>query len=630
MWSVEGIDFTKCIFNDMGSNDDYGILCTRTGFVVTDNCRFKDLNHGIYIANPDPIGRDILIGDLTIGATKNLFDNCSNGVFFQNTYGIDIIQNDFNENRKGVYCEGANTYEIRRNGFGASLLSGIHSRNESSLFSNIECNTFIGRPGPLGIRLERSNEGLDFDDNTFIDLARVVYGISTKLPRQGTPNAPRTNDMLFYNPMSELFVIPRGGSSSRTRYWHPDRNNSNTKIELIPDCAFTSECTRRGFEDLNSPKSEPGIVCPPIGDPLETGEPDLVKLDSFSQEYTEAIDLIDNGDTDDLLSSIENFPSSIITLNAIDQGRPFLSDTILQTITLESAYTESYRIEVLGDHVPLDSGVLSTAQYALSDTGYAQVLDLQDDKDYSPMDSLTAEITWKQQRIKYIFQSLHRDHVRDRNQGTLDTLMAAYILDLPPRFDYYTALAMDQDSLADAILNALPTTDLGDTIFQKTQNWYMDWKASGYLPVDSLIIDSLKTYSGIFEHIEYVHARVLLTMWADTLFEPVEDVVEEDLKAPSGQRKAVDQFEMPSSHMAYSLKARPNPTRSDLNIEWEDWLCQTGQLTLYNYIGQVVRQSEMSGSAGTMMWTNLPSGIHWLEARCEGKREVIKVVVHAD
>jgi hypothetical protein len=434
--------------------------------------------------------------------------------------------------------------------------------------------------------------------------------------------------MIAYEPQLEL-RFSTASQMADWEYWHPNKDDPNTKPELVPDCAFTSECTSRGLLDMNSPFSRPGIVCPPISDPLETGEPDLVKLDSFSQEYAEAIDLIDNGDTDDLLSSIENFPSSIITLNAIDQGRPFLSDTILQTITLESAYTESYRIEILGDHVPLDSSVLSTAQYALSDTGYAQVLDLQDDRDYSPMDSLSAEITWKRQRMKYIFQSLHLDHVRDRNQSALDTLMAAYILDLPPRFDYYTALAMDQDSLANTILNALPTTDLGDTIFQKTQNWYLDWRANDYLPVDSLIIDSLESYSGIFEHVEYVHARVLLTMWTDSLFEPVEDVVEEDLKAPSGQRKAVDQFEMPSSHMAYSLKARPNPTRSDLNIEWADWTCQSGQLTLYNYIGQVVRQSEMSGSAGKIMWTNLPNGIHWLEARCDGKREVIKVVVHA-
>jgi hypothetical protein len=268
VWADDGVTFQHCNFSNIAEFGIHSVDCEVIANSV--NTFSESVATGISLISTYSTIFSSKIGDLNLGG--NNF-NSSIGVDIQSTGNIEpleIINNYFTDNARGVKQNGTGLLNIQKNSF-----SGVHKAIElfeaGNKFNLINENDVFD--SYIGSHSIRNNLGLRYFDNCFsssylMDIAVTVHGI---FPYQGTTSRAAGN-CFTKNHVTEIY------NSSSDQIYYFIKSNEPTSSCKYPQYSFNVNLLPTS---TNENLAQCGPVPGPIPSPIPiTYTSDLCGIDS--------------------------------------------------------------------------------------------------------------------------------------------------------------------------------------------------------------------------------------------------------------------------------------------------------------------------------------------------------------
>lgn len=285
IWATDGIIFKKNAFEDIKKS---GLLVYDAYTEVYDDNLFEGNQFGITGIASAPFMGSMIIGKSSTGIHRNVFrDNYvhvhASGMQHPGKGKYTVANNDFFNGLAGVWLDGTNSYNVRRNSFLNQTWSGL-SYNTGFDFNKIECNTF--QDNNLGIGFQGINSESQFLENSFINNTWTdvnLYGTSTNLgvirDFQGTAGWPAENCFTV-----EKIPVVTSGNTSLFNYL------IETSTPFVsckrPICNLSDGCTNPNHYVVDFTDDEFGSRCG-LPDPSIPTEPNFHQMDSLLVYWTD-------------------------------------------------------------------------------------------------------------------------------------------------------------------------------------------------------------------------------------------------------------------------------------------------------------------------------------------------------
>lgn len=385
MWDVHGVKIEDTDFDDMGPGitlynpnsgnqpstitGDLGIITVDASPTIFNNCTFKNLTHAIDAKSSFDLS-GFSRGGLSIGLKgndpqnpnpPNLFDNNKNHVFALGLIGVSIFNNSFKNSSEAIYFNGKSKYNINRNEL-SGFTQGIMSVRIGELTNLIELNKFVStKNASNGIIPYSTNSNLNISQNCFSVKQDDWSVTAIGLKHQGTNSKPAIN-LFTHNPLASRDIYAK---APRFDYWVPDPALiPNLNLKLIPlcaindhasSCSITSVHSNRKSINAFSPNIEINCILDQAGFPNDQFEE--LQFDSLDYVYwkskaSELHDIIDGGNTDNIIALLTNNPNSITTIQLLESISPYLSFMVLESL-ISSSMDSSSKFQILAMNAPI-------------------------------------------------------------------------------------------------------------------------------------------------------------------------------------------------------------------------------------------------------------------------------------
>jgi len=339
---------------------------------------FKNLRTGILVSN---------INGKPFTVLRNEFENCVAGVSSQNATNQIISRNKFKIHADdrlqtwGIFISTGDKYKVEENiltsvdgttaqSYGiiidnsGVLHNALYKNNFSSLYIGTQAQRNNGRAWMTGPN--DAAGGLRYFCNQFfapINYADIAVAANSRIDyQQGRPGGLSEEDARNTNTARNRFSYTGNGATDfllgtgthQVNYYHlGDANHEPLTFTNTAPMIVLSQHQQFGYGNYLYSNAN---TCP-------TKFPVITKKPRFDLYYKKMsiVDslnkVIDNGKTDELLMLINSHPSSEVTINALANASPYLSDTVLKSLIF-STISDSKLKEILIANSQLSNSVI--------------------------------------------------------------------------------------------------------------------------------------------------------------------------------------------------------------------------------------------------------------------------------
>lgn len=672
LWDVHGVEISGDTFLGSTSIDEaawstgiysidatYKVGCRfqNSSGCTSDANSFSNLQYGINAVNYSDLSAPEIVA--------NNFENISRtGIYLKSVNHATIVDNTFEQNwgyaatwngtfyedyacaqcsdtARAIYLYDCNGYTVEdnemvggepelgvRQGIGIEIYNtnaGVQSTWENEIYrNNFEKLAFASFGNKQNRGQELLDKGLDircgeYTSNAFDILTTISPGISSE---QGSPQSNQTlAGNVFDGCLTDEGELLNDGWAY-TYHCHDTSGSSASTIPspscYTPDSVMVAVKINVDFND-SSCKANAHYE----------GRASVVKSQyasahsDYQAELTNYDGLIDNGNTNQLLSIISNDDADNVVKSLYDAASPYVSDEGLLALIDDkpSPMNETDLVSILEDNSPLTEVVYNAADKrtpAISSGGMATIDNAQ--HGVSARSHLEDTLAWarrgfslaKDRYISSLIQTYDDDH-------RLDTLID--VLDDDSDTVRQLQLAQAQimagyTSAAGGILSAIESSsNWGDyaKLLQEVKNWAIDSVGVDSILHDSTLLSTVEGWSADESSSGYTRSRGILEFLyemnhdtrqgGDHLIPEVTVFPEWDQTAD--KRNVSEEVEPDDlgSKEDYSLKAYPNPFNSSIRFELPPVV---GQLSIYSISGNLIDQIHCSDPERTFVEYNAP------------------------
>lgn len=348
---------------------DLGIITIDASPTIFNNCTFKNLTHAIDAKSSFDLaafGR----GGFNIGKKSsdpqssyppNIFDNNKNHLFALGIIGLNAFDNVFKNSSEAIYFYGRSKYNFVYNQL-SEFTYGLMSLRVGELTNTINNNKWVStKNGSIGIDPFSQNQNMNINQNCFnVKLDDWnVFAIGMK--SQGTNSKPSVN-LFTHNQTSSRDIYDR---TTKFDYWHHDPNLiQNLDPHLIPLCARNARASTCVITSNHVNQRSISQIAPSVEinctldqnnfptDQFEETEYDSLDYVMWKTRRNELYNIVDGGNTQDLIDKITNQPDSQSTLIALVAASPYVSNTVLEEV-INSAMQSNYKFHILTLNAPI-------------------------------------------------------------------------------------------------------------------------------------------------------------------------------------------------------------------------------------------------------------------------------------
>lgn len=418
MWDVEGVDFNGCTFVNnqsvsQSSQRERGIYSSKARFEVRGYCDgpvdaitgecFGTFTRSSFDGFYRAIEESPTAPNTPFYVEDAIFDNNLLGIKAPNTVDIVVERNTFNvgdhtlppdildefyEIHSGIVVEESQNFTVELNDFNGSnsqTTYGAVAANTGGVNNDIRSNDYnqlsfgnyafgVNRFNGIGfIGLSyKCNDNVDNIKDFYVEVDPGSQGVDNGIAYfQGAPNIEANNTFSLNSlPFTfQHFFIALGAEPS-DYYYGAGLNETpidrNSQVSAIPvNLNATADCA-----------DDDGGIGP--SDPLEEGKSgDESYLSQTLEDYRDLMDdfyaLLDGGDTDELLLTIETTQSESELYIILSDISPYLSHTVYVSV-VESGLMASEHLESLLSLNPAltNSNKVISALETTEGTGYSQ------------------------------------------------------------------------------------------------------------------------------------------------------------------------------------------------------------------------------------------------------------------
>jgi hypothetical protein len=279
IWATDGIQFRENTFEDIKRS---GLLVYDAFAEVFHDNLFEGNRYGIQGIASAPFMGSMIIGKSSTGSHRNVFrDNFvhirASGMQNPGKGDFVVANNDFFNGLAGIWLDGTNKYNVRRNSFLNQTWSGL-SYDSGFDLNKFECNTF--QDNNLGIAFHGNNYFTQFLENNFIDNTFRDVNLYGTLSNpgiirayQGTAGWPAENCFTV-----EKIPIVTSGNTTLFNYLI----ETGTPISSCkrPICNLSDGCANPNHYIVPTTDKDFGSRCA-LPDPVIPTEPNFYQMDSL-------------------------------------------------------------------------------------------------------------------------------------------------------------------------------------------------------------------------------------------------------------------------------------------------------------------------------------------------------------
>ena len=340
----KGCKFVSNSFSDANTSgiQTIGISAVNADFEVYGNNRFTGYDHGLDIFATDPFASNVFIGEMPNTAGNTFVDNVI-GIYASGG-NLIVDGNEFEITNSGATGQLSSITDIAVFIFGGTKSFITNNRltgmDMGMYFGNTEKNHISVTCNELenvneGLYLQGDNSAFFFDKNNFncsaqdIVLLEIRDGITNSvipgnIPHQGINiNGGLTNRFSDINNAGNAYHFLTFLTTNEFRYYYADEN---IDPRYQPNCSSNGTPCPNGetqnfmaflkfFDDIEG--TPEGDVCTAEG-PLDGG---IIELIGYIVNIETLKDLIDGGDTQDLLNELVNPANLSVTYQNLVTAR---------------------------------------------------------------------------------------------------------------------------------------------------------------------------------------------------------------------------------------------------------------------------------------------------------------------
>ena len=665
LFSVDGISFKQCTFDNQQSNSLYiqdkniGIETKNAGLTVTCNCDimlqpgeecpdqykhpsvFTNLNQGIRL----------LDGNKFVKINESSFEENSTGINIQATKDVIIIRNDFfvggcvisnpylNQNI-GIHSNFSTNYKIEENilelssnalpaikHFGIVVKESGVSYNE--VYNNEILNLHTGI-NAVDQNREISNSfiGLQILCNKFTGLE--AFDIKVDVESSGNLSGIANHQGMISNGASagNEFTPNIGGEGNfQNNAWNLITYYFDPNLALAEPIFHTPIYV--------DPKISTPNTCPSqiTGYPL-TSSTLLTQTNSFysaRNDYYNLLynynQLIDGGNTPSLLIEIQNkWPQEAWDLrNDLIGISPFVSEDALREAAFTGILPDALLLEIClaNPDATKNDRFIEDLEFNIPNTLPLYMIDMIRNSwsGVTTRTLLERNIASKSSEMNQLFGCVLKD-IKSRDEYSNDELIQWYS-ERNDICDYYTISDIyiqsnNYDSAINIVNDILIYYNLEESQQIEYDNYldYLDFRSNLYndgktiYELDSVDINVLLGIGEFYEGIASQHARNILCVVAG-ICEPCYGIID------TTQNKSDVSPIVPNNIPQYSkVSISPNPANNFTNLEWElSSIEKAVQININNSKGQIINSHKVEDIIGKLKieTSGLAEGVYYFE-----------------
>lgn len=626
-----------------------------SGLSFDDNCLFENLDNGIVLGNADAtiqksefllcyagirafMTNNLFNKSIKIGGTPedgNLFKYCKYGVWSLATGRVRVEYNEFEDCTDGIIMENTSWHVIHGNSFTnkggdptATLNTGVAGLNNGELQNYITCNTFSKQGNnPLvrvGVYLGGSNKGTIFDGNFFIcqeDVKVIDHnGNIGSLPNQSwqliSYNFNLFTPFSTSGHVSEITTPnPNLNKTELFKYYPPTLNcNSN----FIPRWPILGTCEDINvwsyqFENVGHEITPDDCSSPPPPTALRQFNCSSLDmcLDSFNIRLNGLNQHLLPGASPELISLIQNAPTSTGTITSLISASPYLSEDILSLVA-NSNMNEEDKLAISALNMPISPFIRSALEGSISEPGLSDIDSLISIPKTNPRDSLiqkeklweSSKLTWLHNAIDSLVEINDYANIvtllqQDTSRTSLEWIGALY------------EQSQDWSSLTQLLQN-YPNSHSADIEYKDVHSIgmaYQSQEPSGSInQADSLRLMEIATGSSL----QGGYAKSLLYLIYGISMEP-ELNTEENLVTP---KEPILRNVAASNSLHPDIRILPNPSNGSIQfLTKSDHSKHIWEITILNTLGQQVFRMENVRSGDWLDPGVLATGVYYIHAK---------------